>query len=134
MSIYTKVAVQASPSGVKDTPENVSFRESPTAEQHQNPRIVEVEFSPPVTRFRTSIPPRKPRNAERRSRDFLTPAEVESVMKAAEGVGRHGHRDATIIMIGYRHALRVSELISLRWDQVDLSQGLLHVRRAKNGN
>jgi type 1 fimbriae regulatory protein FimB/type 1 fimbriae regulatory protein FimE len=37
-------------------------------------------------------------------------------------------------MIAYRHALRVSELIALRWDQADLAQGLLHVRRRKNGN
>jgi type 1 fimbriae regulatory protein FimB/type 1 fimbriae regulatory protein FimE len=60
-------------------------------------------------------------------------AEVESLIKAAERVGRHGHRDATMILIGYRHALRVSELVSLRWDQVDLAQGLLHVKRLKNG-
>lgn len=73
-------------------------------------------------------------NAERRSREFLTPAEVETLIKAAEGVGRHGHRDATLILIAYRHALRVSELVSLRWDMVDLAQGLLHVRRLKNGN
>jgi type 1 fimbriae regulatory protein FimE len=33
----------------------------------------------------------------------------------------------------YRHALRVSELVALRWDQIDLGQGLLHVVRRKNG-
>jgi type 1 fimbriae regulatory protein FimB/type 1 fimbriae regulatory protein FimE len=54
-------------------------------------------------------------------------------MAAAKKTGRHGHRDATLILIGYRHALRVSELVSLRWDQVDLGQGLLHVVRRKNG-
>ena len=93
-------------------------------------------FSPPATRFRerTNLPPRKPKNAERRSREFLTPLEVEAIMNAAEKLGRHSHRDATLILIAYRHALRVSELISLRWDQFDLSQGLLHVRRKKNGN
>jgi type 1 fimbriae regulatory protein FimB/type 1 fimbriae regulatory protein FimE len=94
-----------------------------------------VAFQHPNTRFRESsiIPPRKPKNAERRSREFLTPAEVERLIKAAEGVGRHGHRDGTMIAIAYRHALRVSELIALRWEQVDLGQGLLHVRRRKNG-
>jgi type 1 fimbriae regulatory protein FimB/type 1 fimbriae regulatory protein FimE len=73
-------------------------------------------------------------NAERRSREFLTPAEVERLINAAEKLGRHGHRDATMILIAYRHALRVSELVSLRWEQVDLAQGLLHVKRLKNGN
>ena len=36
-------------------------------------------------------------------------------------------------MMAYRHALRVSELVALRWDQADLDAGLLHVRRRKNG-
>jgi len=36
-------------------------------------------------------------------------------MEAAKGIGQHGHRDASLILIGYRHALRVSELVSLRW-------------------
>jgi len=38
-----------------------------------------------------------------------------------------------MILIAYRHGLRVSELTSLRWDQLDLPQGMLHVRRRKNG-
>jgi Phage integrase family len=42
-------------------------------------------------------------------------------------------RDATMILVGYRHGLRVSELCALRWDQVDFERGMLHVRRAKNG-
>jgi site-specific recombinase XerD len=33
----------------------------------------------------------------------------------------------------FRHGLRVSELITLKWEQVDLRQGMLHVRRLKNG-
>jgi type 1 fimbriae regulatory protein FimB/type 1 fimbriae regulatory protein FimE len=55
-------------------------------------------------------------------------------MDAAGKTGRHRHRDRTLILIAFRHALRVSELVSLRWDQVDLKQGLLHVRRSKNGS
>ena len=68
-----------------------------------------------------------------RSREYLTETEVGKLMKAARNTGRHGHRDATLILIAYRHALRVAELVALRWEQIDLSQGLLHVVRRKNG-
>jgi type 1 fimbriae regulatory protein FimB/type 1 fimbriae regulatory protein FimE len=68
-----------------------------------------------------------------RSREYLSDKEVAALMAAAAGVGRHGARDAALILIAYRHGLRVSELVSLRWDQVDLHQGLLHVTRRKHG-
>jgi integrase len=55
-------------------------------------------------------------------------------MAAARKGSRWGHRDATMILIGYRHGLRASELCDLRWSQVELSTGRLHVRRAKNGS
>lgn len=77
--------------------------------------------------------PTKPRNKDVRSREYLTEKEVNQLMTAARNVGRHGHRDATMILIAYRHGLRVSELVSLRWEQVNLAQGLLHVNRLKNG-
>jgi len=77
--------------------------------------------------------PKKPRNKDVRSREYLTDKEVEILMKAARNTGRHGHRDATLILVAYRHGLRVSELVSLRWEQIDLAQGLLHVTRAKHG-
>lgn len=80
------------------------------------------------------VPPRRPRNVEVRSREYLTDAEVCRVQKAAGGAGRHGHRDSTLILMAYRHGLRVAEVVSLRWDQVDLKEGLLHVRRVKNGS
>jgi type 1 fimbriae regulatory protein FimB len=79
------------------------------------------------------VPPKRQRNADVRSREHLTPDEVERLMAAAGKVGRHGHRDATLLMIAYRHGLRVSELTALRWDQIDMKAGLLHVRRMKNG-
>ena len=53
-------------------------------------------------------------------------------MAAAKG-NRWGHRDATMILVAYRHGLRVSELIDLRWDQVDFDRATLAVRRVKNG-
>jgi NTE family protein len=48
-------------------------------------------------------------------------------------LGRHGYRDETLLLLAYRHGLRVSELAALRWNQVDLKAGLLHVARLKNG-
>ena len=79
------------------------------------------------------VPPLRRKNSEVRSREHLTPDEVEHLIAAAKSVGRHGHRDATLILAAYRHGLRVSELVALRWDMVDLKQGLLHVNRLKNG-
>ena len=72
-------------------------------------------------------------NVAYRSREYLSDKEVTALMRAAAGVGRHGARDAALILMAYRHGLRVSELVSLRWDQVDLHQGLLHVTRRKQG-
>jgi type 1 fimbriae regulatory protein FimB/type 1 fimbriae regulatory protein FimE len=54
-------------------------------------------------------------------------------MKAARDTGRYGHRDATMILIAYRHGLRACELCDLQWHQVELNTGRLHVRRSKRG-
>jgi type 1 fimbriae regulatory protein FimB/type 1 fimbriae regulatory protein FimE len=78
-------------------------------------------------------PPRRVLNSERRSREYLSPAEVDAMICAAKTAGRYGHRDATLILLTYRHAGRVSEVIAWRRDQVDLVQGVLHVNRLKNG-
>jgi type 1 fimbriae regulatory protein FimE len=80
-----------------------------------------------------NVPPRRQRNAELRSREHLTSDEVDRLGKAAASTGRHGHRDATLVLLAYRHGLRVSEVVALRWDAVDLRQGLLYVRRLKGG-
>ena len=80
-----------------------------------------------------NLPPKRLPNKAVRSREYLTPDEVEGLITAAKNTGRHGHRDATLILLEYRHGFRVSELIALRWDQIDLKQGLLHVNRLKNG-
>jgi type 1 fimbriae regulatory protein FimB/type 1 fimbriae regulatory protein FimE len=77
--------------------------------------------------------PKRHKHTEVRSREHLTPSEVEKLRKAARSSGRHGDRNDTMILLAYRHGLRVSELITLRWDQLDLDQGLFHVRRVKNG-
>lgn len=80
-----------------------------------------------------TVAPRKPRNIERRPREYLTAKEVALLERQARRRGRYGHRDATMIVVAYRHGLRVSELCALRWDQIEFDRGLLHVRRMKHG-
>lgn len=81
-----------------------------------------------------TLPPSKPRNADQREREFLTPAEVKKLIEAAREMGRHGDRDALLILMSYRHALRVGELIALQWEQVKLEGKKLQVTRMKNGD
>jgi type 1 fimbriae regulatory protein FimB/type 1 fimbriae regulatory protein FimE len=71
-------------------------------------------------------------NAELRTREYLTEAEVQRLMEAAKG-NRWPHRDATMLLVAYRHGLRASELADLRWEQIELETATLHVRRAKRG-
>jgi integrase len=72
-------------------------------------------------------------NGAYRTREYLTEREVERLMKAA-GDNRYGHRDATMILLAYRHGLRASELCSLQWSQIDLVHGKIYISRAKNGS
>jgi type 1 fimbriae regulatory protein FimB/type 1 fimbriae regulatory protein FimE len=75
---------------------------------------------------------KRPPNGKLRTREYLTEAEVERLMVAAKG-NRHGRRDATMVFAAYRHGLRASELVDLRWEQVDFKTATLHVRRVKRG-
>jgi type 1 fimbriae regulatory protein FimB/type 1 fimbriae regulatory protein FimE len=88
----------------------------------------------PTTEEQTVAPDmaRRRPNSELRSREHLTLDEVERLVAAAKD-GRHGHRDATMLLVAYRHGLRASELTDLLWDQIDFSTANLHVRRAKKG-
>jgi type 1 fimbriae regulatory protein FimE len=78
-------------------------------------------------------PPKRRKNIELRSREYLTPREVDELTKAAGSVGRHRHRDKSLVLVGYRHALRITELVSLRWDQIDFINKVIHVNRIKRG-
>jgi type 1 fimbriae regulatory protein FimB/type 1 fimbriae regulatory protein FimE len=86
----------------------------------------------PGTVNRTVTPKRRP-NADLRTREYLTEAEVERLLRAAKA-NRWGHRDVTMILVAYRHGFRASELTDLRWDQVDFRTATLHVRRVKQGS
>ena len=79
-------------------------------------------------------PPVKPRK-DPLERDYVTRDEVEAMIRAASKTGgRTAERDALLIMLAYRHGLRASEVTALRWDQVDLKAGQLHVARLKHGD
>ena len=80
---------------------------------------------------RTVMPIRR-RNAELRTREYLTDDEVQTLIAVAKS-NRYGHRDATMILVAYRHGFRASELTDLRWDQIEFSSATLHVRRVKQG-
>jgi type 1 fimbriae regulatory protein FimB/type 1 fimbriae regulatory protein FimE len=85
----------------------------------------------PGIQKRTVAPGRKSNSAYRK-REHLTEAEVERLIKAAND-NRWGHRDATMVLVCYRHGLRAGELVDLHWSQVDFNGALLHVRRVKKG-
>jgi type 1 fimbriae regulatory protein FimE len=72
-------------------------------------------------------------NSTYRPREYLTEKEVDRLIQAARKRGRNGPRDAAAILLAYRHDLRAQELCALRWAQVDLSNGRLHMNRAKGG-
>ena len=80
-----------------------------------------------------TVTPKRPPNADLRTREYLTEAEVERLLRATRN-NRWAHRDATMILVAYRHGLRASELTDLRWDQVDFRTATLHVRRVKQGS
>lgn len=95
--------------------------------------MIKKKTQTPISAKLKKNPPRKSKNADCRSREYLTDAEIEKLRKAARNIGRHGMRDDALIFVMFRHGLRVSEITTLCWDQVDLKKGLLHVKRLKNG-
>ena len=107
------------------------FEQSVNAERAKHMAKSHLKLVTPATVRRTVTPKRLP-NADLRTREHLTEAEVERLMKAARG-NRWGHRDATMVLVAYRHGLRASELVDLQWSQVDFRTATLHVRRVKQG-
>ena len=56
--------------------------------------------------------PTRQANADLRSREYLTPTEIERLIKAAKD-GRWGQRDAGLVIVAYRHGLRAKEACEL---------------------
>src|SRR6516162_385138 len=80
--------------------------------------------------------PLRPVNADLRKREYLAPHEIEKLIKAARKSGKtdaQGQRNATLVLVAYRHGLRAQELCDLEWSQVDWKAATLHVRRVKSG-
>jgi len=71
-------------------------------------------------------------NADYRKREHLTETEIEKLIEAAKG-NRYGHRDATMVLVAYRHGLRASEICELTWDAIDFNAATVHVTRKKRG-
>jgi integrase len=87
----------------------------------------------PGTENRTVVTPLRRPNTELRTREYLTDAEVAKLTDIAKA-NRWGQRDATMILVAYRHGFRAAEVTDLRWDQVDFHRATLAVRRAKRGS
>ncbi len=79
-----------------------------------------------------NLPPIRRPNIESRTREYLEPKEIEKLIAVVKN-NRHHLRDRLIIMMGYRHGLRVSEIVDLKWEQVKFDKARLHVNRKKNG-
>jgi type 1 fimbriae regulatory protein FimB len=73
---------------------------------------------------------REKQTVDRRGKDFLTEAEMRRFLDAARH-GRHGVRDSLMLLLTYRHGLRVSELVDVRLKDLDLDTARLYVRRKK---
>ena len=70
-------------------------------------------------------------NDQARGRKYLTRDEVLKLAKEARK-NRYGTRDSLMILMAYQHGLRISELVSIRWQQVDLDGNhQLSIQRVK---
>lgn len=65
-------------------------------------------------------------------RRYLTAHEVSGMMDAVRS-GNNGARDYCLILLGFRHGMRISELLALRYQDMDLEAGRISIQRLKNG-
>lgn len=91
-------------------------------------KLVQPEKSAKIPR-----PPRRKPNTASRTREYLKPEEVKRVRDAAHKSGRNGLRDGLLVLMLFRHGLRVSEAAGLTWDEIHFEDGTIFIRRVKNG-
>lgn len=77
--------------------------------------------------------PQKRKNRAGKTRDYVLPEEVDRLLKATIDQGAHGHRNYTMILLCFRHGLKLGELVDLQWRMVDFKRKVLHVSRSMNG-
>jgi integrase len=87
---------------------------------------------PPRPTVKGKVMPRRRPNTHYRDREYLLGHEVEALRLAARRT-RYPARDEALVLMGFRHGLRATELVNLRWAAVDLKSGNLHVTRVKRG-
>ncbi len=75
--------------------------------------------------------PNKGHEATGRNREHLTQSEVNKLMDAAKRTAQNSHRNYCIVLMGFRHGLRVSEIAALKWSDVDFDRGSIYINRAK---
>ncbi|MDQ3775788.1 MAG: tyrosine-type recombinase/integrase, partial [Pseudomonadota bacterium] len=68
----------------------------------------------------------------RKAPRFLTEPQVEGLRQTVKKTSRNPHRDSTMILVAYRHGLRVGEVTDLRWEDVHLDRAEIYVRRLKS--
>ncbi|MBE9213668.1 tyrosine-type recombinase/integrase, partial [Plectonema cf. radiosum LEGE 06105] len=73
-------------------------------------------------------------NKEYRSREYLTPKEIHSLLKAALSYGRNCVRNYALVLLMFRHGLRLSEAINLRWDAISFADREIFVQRLKGSD
>lgn len=75
--------------------------------------------------------PNKGHAATGRTREHLTPQEMEMLLGAAKKTARNTHRNYMLVLMIYRHGLRVSEASDLRWSDINFDAGEMLCRRCK---
>lgn len=80
--------------------------------------------------------PTRLKNSEYRSREYLTTDEVNVLLEAVQSSPsfRYPERDYALILLSFRHGLRVGEASNLKWDAVDLKNGTIYITRSKSSD